>query len=81
MTNITLSIEENTYNKMKKFSEIKWSEFIRKQIDKRVIELESLEKSSEKLSGTKTYLASEDSLKKNWMVKEEDKAWEHLQDD
>ncbi|KHO54618.1 MAG: hypothetical protein QT10_C0014G0016 [archaeon GW2011_AR19] len=32
MTNITLSIEEDIYKRMKKHSEIKWSEFVRKII-------------------------------------------------
>ncbi|MEK6913911.1 MAG: hypothetical protein AABW47_04565 [Nanoarchaeota archaeon] len=64
MTNVTLSIEESVYNKMKEYSEIKWSEFIRKCIQKRVEELQSIKKSdSESLL---TMFASEDVLKKEW---------------
>ncbi|MEM4141158.1 MAG: ribbon-helix-helix domain-containing protein, partial [Nitrososphaeria archaeon] len=32
MTNITLSIPDELYKKMKKYSEIKWSEVVRKAI-------------------------------------------------
>lgn len=63
MTNITLSIEDEVYEKMRKYSEIKWSEFVRKIIKKRIAELESLNKEDE---GVLTMLASEDVLKKDW---------------
>ena len=43
MTNITLSIEDEVYKKMRNHSEIKWSEFVRKIILKRILELENLE--------------------------------------
>lgn len=62
MTNITLSIRTETYKKMKKYSEIKWSEFIRKEIERRINELESI-KSTDSLF---TMLASEETLKKEW---------------
>jgi subtilisin family serine protease len=39
MTNITLSIDEEVYKKMRRYSEIKWSEFVRKCVQKRVEEL------------------------------------------
>lgn len=41
MTNITLSIREDIYKKMKKHSEIKWSEFVRKEIENKINELEN----------------------------------------
>ena len=44
MTNITLSIDDDIYKKMKKFSEIRWSEFVRKIIEKRIEELNMLDK-------------------------------------
>ena len=50
---------------MKKHSEIKWSEFIRKSIKKRLEELESIEKNTNN-EGTLTMLASEHALKKDW---------------
>jgi len=65
MTNITLSIDEEVYKKMRRYSEIKWSEFVRKCVQKRVEELEQLDKkiNNESLS---IMLASEETLKKNW---------------
>jgi len=65
MTNITLSIEDKTYKKMKKYSEIKWSEFVRKCINTRIEELQMLDKISNK-EGIMTMLASEEVLKKDW---------------
>ncbi len=47
MPNITLSIPEDIYRKMKKYSEIKWSEVIRKAI---VDYLEKLEESRTEVS-------------------------------
>ncbi|MEK6872754.1 MAG: hypothetical protein AABW90_01945 [Nanoarchaeota archaeon] len=65
MTNITLSIDDEVYKLMRKYSEIKWSEFVRKMIKKRIEELESINnhKDSESIM---TMLASEDVLKKDW---------------
>ena len=65
MTNITLSIDNEVYKRMKKHSEIKWSEFVRKMIKKRIEELENLEKSPNKES-ILNMLASEDVLKNDW---------------
>ena len=73
MTNITLSIEEQVYSKMKQHSEIKWSEFVRKSIKKRINELEILENHPNK-EGILTMLASEEVLKKDWDNKL-DEAW------
>lgn len=65
MTNITLSIEDKIYELMKKYSEIRWSEFVRKAIKNRVQDLEKLDKhpSNESIM---TMFASEDILKKDW---------------
>jgi len=65
MTNITLSIENSIYQKMRKYSEIKWSEFVRKIIQKRIEQLEKLEKNPNK-EGILTMFASEEILKKDW---------------
>lgn len=65
MTNITLSINEEVYKKMRKHSEVKWSEFVRKIIQNRINELESLRKNKSNES-ILTMLASEESLKKDW---------------
>ncbi len=76
MTNITLSIDDKIYQKMRKHSEIKWSEFVRKAIKKRVEELEILEESKEQES-ILTMLASEDVLKKDW-DNEADERWNYV---
>jgi|TARA_B100001971_G_C18246978_1_gene575059 predicted CopG family antitoxin len=76
MTNITLSIEEQVYSKMKQHSEIKWSEFVRKSIKKRINELEILENHPNK-EGILTMLASEEVLKKDWDNKL-DEAWDDV---
>ena len=73
MTNITLSIDNKIYNKMKEFSEIKWSDFVRKAIQDRIEKLEKLEKSLNKES-ILTMLASEEVLKKDW-DNEVDERW------
>lgn len=75
MTNITLSIDDEVYNKMRKYSEIKWSEFVRKVIAKRVQELEALEK--EENEGVLTMFASESVLKKDW-DNELDERWNNV---
>lgn len=72
MTNITLSIEENVYEKMRKYSEIKWSEFVRKSIKKRIEELEQLEDNPNQES-ILTMLASERVLKKEWDNKQDER--------
>lgn len=47
-------------------------DFIREMLRKKLFEKENV-------SGFNTYKASEASLAKNWLGKEEDKAWAHLQ--
>ncbi|MEA3414523.1 MAG: hypothetical protein U9Q99_03310 [Nanoarchaeota archaeon] len=76
MTNITLSIENQVYSEMKKYSEIKWSEFIRKAIKQRIEELMQIEKSKNK-EGILTMLASESVLKKDWNNKA-DERWNNV---
>jgi predicted CopG family antitoxin len=76
MTNITLSIEDSVYEKMKKHSEIKWSEFVRKIISRRIEQLEDLDKHSDKES-IMVMLASEEVLKKDW-DNELDEAWNNV---
>jgi len=69
MTNITLSIEDGIYNKMKLFSEIKWSEFVRKCIQQRIEELSKLKSN---------IYADENLLGKNWLSKEDNLTWQNL---
>jgi len=53
MVNITLSIPEELHKKMKNFSEIKWSEIVRKALEQRVNDLEVMEKIASKSKFTK----------------------------
>ena len=76
MTNITLSIDDEVYNKMKKFSEIKWSDFVRKCIQQRVKEMEMI-KGHPNQESIITMLASEKVLKKDW-DNELDKRWNNV---
>ena len=76
MTNITLSIDDEVYNKMRKFSEIKWSEFVRKIIKQRIDEMEKINK--ENWRNVK-FLADEKLLSKSWSSKEDEEAFSYLQ--
>lgn len=76
MTNITLSIEDSVYRKMRQHSEIKWSEFVRKMIQKRIRELEMINKDSNK-EGILTMFSSEEVLKKDWDNKL-DERWNYV---
>jgi len=76
MTNITLSIEDETYDLMKRYSEIRWSEFIRKAIRQRVAEL-NLIKNDKNGEGILAMLASENVLKKDW-DNEVDEGWDDV---
>ncbi|MBS3168407.1 hypothetical protein J4216_04735 [Candidatus Woesearchaeota archaeon] len=44
MVNMTLALPEDIHNKMKHFSEIKWTEVARKAIENKLKDLEMLEK-------------------------------------
>ena len=61
---------------MKQHSEIKWSEFVRKAVRRRVEELEMLEKEPRQES-ILTMLASEHVLRKDW-DNEADERWNHV---
>jgi len=76
MTNITLSIEDSVYKRMKEHSEIKWSEFTRKMIKQRLDELEKIKKHPHKET-ILTMLASEEVLKKEWDNKA-DERWNNV---
>ena len=76
MTNITLSIDDEVYKKMKNFSDIRWSEFVRKCIQKRVEELQKIEIDD---WDTSEFLGDEKLLAECWNSKEDEKAFEYLQ--
>jgi len=44
MPNLTLSISEELHKKMKKHSEMRWSEVVRKMLEQRIDDLEMLNK-------------------------------------
>jgi len=44
MVNVTVSIPEGLYRKMKKFSEVKWSEVVRKALADYIMRLEVMER-------------------------------------
>ncbi len=69
MTNITLSIDDEIHKKMRKFSEVKWSEFVRKCIQQRIKELDSIK--------SEIY-ADEKLLAENWLSEEDNSAWKDL---
>jgi len=69
MTNITLSIDDDIYNRMKKLSEIKWSSYVREIISKRISELESIKSNVH---------ADEGLLSQNWLSEEDTSAWANL---
>ncbi|MFQ5815324.1 MAG: hypothetical protein ACE5G7_02390 [Candidatus Hydrothermarchaeaceae archaeon] len=48
MANITLSVSDDLYEKMKKHSEVRWSEVARKAIRKKIEDLEMLDKLTSK---------------------------------
>ena len=76
MPNIIISINGETYNKMKSYSEIKWSDFVRVCIQKRIDKLEKLRNHSNR-EGIFTMLSSEDVLKKDWN-NEADEMWNNV---
>ncbi len=49
MVNITISVPETTRKKMKKYDEINWSAFLRKQIEKKTIEIREVEELKDRL--------------------------------
>jgi len=69
MTNITLSIDDEVYKRMKKYSEVRWSEFVRKCVQKRIEELESIKSN---------IFADENLLAENWLSEEDNLAWKNL---
>ena len=52
MTNLTLAIPEELSKKMKKFSDIRWSEVARRAIEQRINDLEVMDKITSKSNFT-----------------------------
>jgi len=77
MTNITLSIDDAVYKKMKKHSEVKWSEFVRKIIENRIVQMEKFEKNITHYEKSRT-LADQELLAQDWLSDEDNEAWKDL---
>ncbi len=77
MTNITLSIDDKIYLKMKKYSEIKWSEFVRKIIEKRIKDLDEIKRVYSTEENIE-FLADEGLLAEDWLSPEDMEAWKDL---
>ena len=75
MTNITLSIDDDVYKRMKKYSEIRWSDFVRKIIEKRIKEMETIEKEDWENA---RFLGDEKLLAESWLSEEDNEAWKDL---
>ena len=56
MTNLTLAIPEELHEKMKKHSEIRWSEVVRRTISDKIEDLELLDKLTSKSRLTQKYV-------------------------
>ena len=76
-TQISLNLPDKLLNAAKSVADVKGynnvQDFIREMLREKLFE------DQEKIGGKLTYLASEKTLAKNWLLKEEDKAWQHLQ--
>jgi len=77
-TQINLKLPQGVFNNAKKYAKSKGyanlQEFIREILREKLFE-----EKIQNISGTYTYKASENALAKNWLKKEEDEAWAHLQ--
>ncbi len=71
--NVTLSLPDDTYEKMKVHSDIRWSEVARRAIEERIEGLDRVERLA-----PATALASEKALAKDWLSKEDEAAWKDL---
>ncbi|MBS3168282.1 hypothetical protein J4216_04105 [Candidatus Woesearchaeota archaeon] len=79
-TQISLKLPDNLFDYAKEYSEShgfsNLQEFIRELIREKLFDGEN-----SKVGGIYTSIASEASLAKNWLTKEEDEAWFHLQEE
>lgn len=75
-TQISLKLSDKMFDSAKGYVETygfdNLQDFIRETLREKLFE-------KEEVKGKLTYLASEKSLTRNWMSKEEDEAWAHLQ--
>ncbi|OVE74808.1 hypothetical protein BVX95_01045 [archaeon D22] len=78
-TQISLKLSDKMFNEAKKYADQygydNLQDLIRETLREKIFG------SDETLSSINTMIASEQSLAKAWLSKEEDEAWEHLQKD
>jgi len=78
-TQISLQLSDRLYSRLNTYIESHGydtlQDFIRELIRERLFE-----KETESYGGIFTSMASEESLARNWLSKEEDEAWAHLQE-
>lgn len=77
MTNVTLALDDEVYKKMKSFSEIRWSEFVRICIQQKIIQLEKFQANIQNYEKS-LVLADEELLAEDWLSEEDKKAWKDL---
>lgn len=79
-TQISIQLSDRMYSSAKVYSEMhgfdSLQDFIREIVRERLFERES-----EVFGGLSTYMASEESLARNWLSPEEEDAWAHLQEE
>ena len=75
-TQISIKLSDKMFDTAKGYADLhgydSLQDFIRETLRKKLFE-------EEELDGKLTYLASEKSLARDWLSKEEDRAWAHLQ--
>ena len=75
---ISLKLSNKMFNSAKTFADLKGFDNLQDFI-REILREKLFEKDNENIGGLFTYKASESSLAKNWLSKDEDKAWQHLE--
>jgi hypothetical protein len=75
---INLKLSDKMFAAAKVFAESKGFDSLQDFL-REIVREKLFEDGNEKKEGILTYLASERSLAKNWLSKEEEKAWRHLE--
>lgn len=77
-TQISLKLSERMFSSAKRYSKRHGFDSLQDLI-RELLRERLFEKETEVFGGFSTYKASEEALARNWLSKEEDEAWEHLQ--
>lgn len=77
-TQISIKLSDKMFDEARRFADLKGfdtlQDFIRELLREKLFESKN-----ENVGGIYTYKASEASLAKNWLLAEEDEAWDYLQ--